>query len=173
MLRISCVLSAAFLFFAANASAQCFNGVCSSNARSFSIVVQPAIATHTVHGIQLAPGEVLIAVDGIPVEHVIKRDVGPLRAIASGLSTLVDKFVVNRSERAYQHALRAAQILAARGTAGHPLGVAPGCRYSGTGISFSADRPNHCYLGLPNSRLVARAVVQGTDGRFYWSAHYR
>jgi hypothetical protein len=89
--------------------------------------------------------------------------------VVSAASSLI----VNRNERAYLHALREAEILARRRTAGHPLGVAPGCRYSGTGVSLSADRPNHCYSELPESRLVARAMVRGNDGRFYWSAHYR
>ena len=85
----------------------------------------------------------------------------------------VQRYVVNRDHRAYSHALREAQILAARGTAGHPLGVAPGCRYSGTGYSYST-RPNHCYYGeISESRLIARAVVRGKNGAFYWSAHYR
>ena len=85
----------------------------------------------------------------------------------------VSRFVVNRDPAAYAHALREAQILAARGTAGHPLGCARGCRYSGTGYSYSS-RPNHCYYGeLPESQLVARAVVRGRNGAWFWSAHYR
>lgn len=93
--------------------------------------------------------------------------------IHATVSSGVQRFVINRNPAAYQHALREAQILASRGTAGHPLGVAPGCRYSGTGYSYS-QRPNHCYYGeMSESRLVARAVVRGRNGAFYWSAHYR
>lgn len=80
---------------------------------------------------------------------------------------------VNRSQAAFAHALREAQILARRGFSHHPLGVAPGARYSGTGSSFSPNSPNHCYDHLPESRLIARAVVRGPDGRYWWSAHYR
>ena len=85
----------------------------------------------------------------------------------------VSRYIVRRDENAYQHAVREAKILASRGTAGHPLGVAPGCRYSGTGYSFG-QRPHHCYYGeLSESRLIARAVVRGRNGAYYWSAHYR
>lgn len=81
--------------------------------------------------------------------------------------------IINRSQAAYNHALKEAAYLAQRHTVGHPFGVAPGCLMAGTGCSFSAEEPNHCYKDLPESRLVARAVVRGTDGRYYWSAHYR
>ena len=85
----------------------------------------------------------------------------------------VSRYVVRRDEKAYAHALLEAKTLASRGTAGHPLGVAPGCRYSGTGYSFG-QRPHHCYYGeLSESRLIARAVVRGRNGAYYWSAHYR
>lgn len=158
----SCLLTIFFsIGMMANLSAQCVGGVC---------FVERTVATPFVandYGIELAPGEILISVDGVPVSQ---RSVGPIRA---AMSTMVDKLIVNRDERAYQHALREAQVLARRRTAGHPLGVAPGCRFSGTGISLSANRPNHCFLELPQSRLVARAMAVGSDGRFYWSAHYR
>ena len=88
-------------------------------------------------------------------------------------SSGVHRYVVNRDPSAYAHALREAQILAARGTAGHPLGCAPGCNASGTGYSHSS-RPHHCFYGeISESRLVARAVVKGRNGAWYWSAHYR
>jgi hypothetical protein len=80
---------------------------------------------------------------------------------------------VNRDQAAFSHALREAQILARRGFSHHPLGVAPGARYSGTGSSFSPNDPNHCYDYLPESRLVARAMVPGPNGLYWWSAHYR
>lgn len=81
--------------------------------------------------------------------------------------------ILNRSQAAYEHALKEATYLAERLAVGHPFGVAPGCTMAGTGCSFSAEKPNHCYKELPESRLIARAVVRGRDGRFYWSAHYR
>lgn len=80
---------------------------------------------------------------------------------------------VNRSQTAFNHALEEARILARRGFSGHPLGVAPGARLAGTGSSFSPNVPNHCYNYLPEDRLVARAVVKGADGLYWWSAHYR
>lgn len=81
---------------------------------------------------------------------------------------------VNRDAQAYEWARREAQILADQHACYHPKGAAPGCSRSGCGISFSPDRPNHCYQNeLPESMLVARACVAGNDGRFYWSAHYR
>ena len=84
-----------------------------------------------------------------------------------------ERYVVNRDPRAYAHALKEARILASRHSAGHPLGVAPGCRYSGTGYSYGI-RPHHCYYGeISESRLVARACVRGRNGALFWSAHYR
>ncbi len=81
-------------------------------------------------------------------------------------TTALSSKVVNRNQSAFNHALREAQILARRGFSHHPLGVAPGARMSGTGSSFSPDQPNHCYDHLPESRLVARAVVRASDGRY-------
>ncbi len=89
--------------------------------------------------------------------------------------------VIGEGTAAYQHALREAQIIAARGSnyhrhgdGGHPLGVAPGCSYAGTGYTWDPNRPGHCYLGeLPDSRIVARARAQGANGAWFWSAHYR
>ena len=80
--------------------------------------------------------------------------------------------ICRTDERAYQHALREAQILASQGRVYHPLGCAPGTSASGCGSSFHANRPNHCYY-RSGKRLVARARVMGRDGRFYFSAHYR
>lgn len=122
----------------------------------------------------LAPGEILVAVDGVPVNQAYKAQ--PIKSMVVGAANVVSSIssrVVNRDQSAFNHALREAQILASRRGSGHPLGVAPGCRYSGTGTSFSPNSPNHCYKSLPESRLVARAVVAGNDGKYYWSAHYR
>ena len=80
--------------------------------------------------------------------------------------------ICRTDERAYQHALREAQILASQGRVYHPLGCAPGTYASGCGSSFNANRPNHCYY-RSGRRLVARARVMGGDGRYYFSAHYR
>ena len=79
---------------------------------------------------------------------------------------------INRDSRAYAHAKREAQILANSGRgAWHPLGTAPGCSFSGCGVS-STGSPNHCYRNLGDSRIVARACVY-RNGRYYWSAHLR
>ncbi len=98
-----------------------------------------------VHGVQVQP--VSVAADGYPA-------------------------VYRADERAYFHALKEAQILASRGISGHPLGVAPGCRASGTGTSWNPSRPNHCFF-RSGRRLVARAMVRGRSGKCFWSAHYR
>lgn len=81
--------------------------------------------------------------------------------------------IINRNPIAFAHALKEATLLAQREMVGHPYGVAPGCSKAGTGCSFSANEPNHCFKELPESRIVARAVVRGRSGRYYWSAHYR
>lgn len=83
---------------------------------------------------------------------------------------------INRDSRAYAHAKREAQMLANgmwhnSRRAGHPLGTAPGCNYSGTGVSTNG-MPNHCYLSMPESRIVARACVV-RNGRYFWSCHLR
>lgn len=98
-----------------------------------------------VHGVQVPP--VSVAADGYPA-------------------------VYRADERAYQHALREAQILASRNVVGHPLGCAPGTTGSGTGTSWNPSRPNHCFF-RSGRRLVARAMVQGRSGKCFWSAHYR
>jgi hypothetical protein len=125
-------------------------------------------------GFDLAPGERLVAIDGVPVQSQVECSSG--KCFPKLNATITDfrkNREVARDQRAYQHALREAQILADRQSVGHPLGVAPGCRYSGTGTSRSPDRPNHCYLNeISESRLVARAVVF-KNGVYYWSAHYR
>jgi hypothetical protein len=129
-------------------------------------------------GFNLNPGEILVSVDGKPVSNT--ANARPIVSAASkivaapiNVVTSVAAKIVNRNSLAYNHALREAQILADRGTVGHPLGVAPGCRFSGTGTSTSPDRPNHCYSELGDHRLEARAVVRGRNGMYYWSAHYR
>jgi hypothetical protein len=160
---------------------QCANGVCRVVSEATVVTRVQTVSIADMYGIELAPGETLVSIDGVSVEQFNVRSTGPIRNAIAGVTnataqvmrSISNAFIVNRDERAYRHALREAQILANRRSAGHPLGVAPGCRFSGTGISLSADRPNHCYLNLPNARLVARAMVVGNDGRFYWSAHYR
>lgn len=178
---------------------------------SLTIVVlasgEPVLAQNNFNprDFNLRPGEILVAVDGVPVQAstsalpsvsagVSSRPVAASAAMQSrpGQPVQVPQFaapmpagrsglIVNRDPQAYAHALREAQILASRGEnyhrhgdGGHPLGVAPGCRFSGTGYSRDPNRPNHCYQGeLPDSRLVARAMVPGPNGTYYWSAHYR
>ncbi len=149
--------------------------------KRLAILALILLSSHAVNGQQydpkdfnLAPGEVLIAVNGVPVNG--HQTAHPVKNIITGAANIVSNIssrVVNRDPVAYAHALREAQILASRRASGHPLGVAPGCRYAGTGTSFSPEQPNHCYKTMPESRLVARAVVVGSDGRYYWSAHYR
>ena len=79
---------------------------------------------------------------------------------------------VNRNQVVYDWAKREAMTMARTGRVKHYLGCGPGIRYSGVGSSFSG-RPNHCYLNMPQSRIVARACVIGRNGMRYWSAHYR
>lgn len=160
-------------------------------------------------GFQLAPGEKLLAVNGVPVNQSspaqqsygvqqanwgqragdVQQTSFVQPATVSGYAPVPMQMptrggssaVVGEGTAAYQHALREAQIIAARGgnyhrtgDGGHPLGVAPGCSYSGTGYTWDPNRPGHCYLGeLPDSRLVARARAQGANGAWFWSAHYR
>jgi hypothetical protein len=78
---------------------------------------------------------------------------------------------VNRDARAYAFAKREAQLQAAREQCGHLLGIAPGCRFSGVGMSRSITQPRHC--STDRLRLVARAYAIGRSGKVYWSAHYR
>lgn len=79
---------------------------------------------------------------------------------------------INRNQTVYDWARREATMMAKYGRVKHYLGCGPGIRYSGVGSSHNA-RPNHCYLNMPQSRIVARACVRGRNGMFYWSAHYR
>lgn len=77
---------------------------------------------------------------------------------------------VRLDERAYVHAKKEAELQARRGRVGHFLGIAPGCRASGVGLSYSTSSPNHCTF---RRTLVARAYAIGRNGKVYWSAHYR
>jgi hypothetical protein len=172
-------------------SSQCGPGGCSNGERIIAINGVPVSSSPqqaTVTGsTQCGPGgcsngERIIAINGVPVSSSPQQGTvtGPVRvvghmahAVGRTVSGVMGR-VVNRDAAAFAHAQREAQLLASRGTVGHPLGVAPGCRYSGTGTSFSPDQPNHCYADeMPESRLVARAMAQGRDGKTYWSAHYR
>lgn len=164
------VASAAQISFGQN----CLNGTCSL----------PRFTSTSTAGFDLAPGEILVAVNGVPVnqpqsgpvvqaiESVGQVVVGAVRTTGSVITGISGR-IVNRDPVAFAHAQREAQILASRRGSGHPLGVAPGCSFSGTGTSFSPDSPNHCYKTTSEDRLVARAVAVGSDGKYYWSAHYR
>jgi hypothetical protein len=128
----------------------------------------------------LAPGEILVSVNGVPVQsdlapisRAINATERAIRSTGSMVGSVISSRVVNRNDQAFQHALAEAQILARTRSKGHPMGVAPGCKYSGTGISYSPEIPSHCYSNLPEERLMARAVVHGPDNNYYWSAHYR
>jgi hypothetical protein len=79
---------------------------------------------------------------------------------------------VNRNQQVYDWAKREATLMARYGRVKHYLGCGPGIRYSGVGSSFSG-RPNHCYLNMPQSRIIARACVRGRNGMWYWSCHLR
>ena len=147
-------------------------------------------------GFNLAPGEKVIAINGVPVQSAMTTSQpsscanGNCAASVGGVAIAMPSAVTTRGGRspiigegtaAYQHALREAQIIAARGgnyhrhgDGGHPLGNAPGCSYSGTGYTWDMNRPGHCWEGeLPESRIVARARAQGSNGAWFWSAHYR
>ena len=92
--------------------------------------------------------------------------------LVSGLIT-ASKYVVNRDQNAYNHALREVKLMIARGKVGHPLGCARGSNRSGTGMSYS-PRPRHCFYGqISESRLIARACIRDKRGAYWWSAHYR
>lgn len=172
MYRISLAFAFVLSIAQLGAAQNCANGVCSLPRASLS------------NEFNLAPGEILVAVNGVPVNQVQR---GPVAQVVESVGNVVSNTVravgstvvgissrvVNRDQVAFDHAQREAQILASRRGSGHPLGVAPGCSYSGTGTSFSSESPNHCYNNLPESRLIARAVAIGSDGKYYWSAHYR
>ena len=132
------------------------------------------------YGIKLSPTLVSINGIGIPVGQSNGRCSNPQCKKCQPVNQATNlnglghaaQYVVNRDQRAYDHALREAQIMASRGTSGHPLGCAPGTSFSGTGISGNGH-PNHCYSGTSTDRLVARACVIGPYGKYFWSAHYR
>lgn len=121
---------------------------------------------------QAVPGPVVRATGTVinSAGTIIHHGVAGAAHVVGGAAHMVAG-VVNRDQRAYNHALREAQIQARTGRVGHHLGVAPGARFSGVGSSISAS-PNHC---TPRSgmTLIARAVVRGNNGKYYWSAHYR
>ncbi len=186
VLAVACALA-----FGAEASAQCGPNGCTIGSRavvrngvphSSSQHYWPAMGSSQCGPGGCSNGERIIAINGVPVSSSPRQGTvtGPVRvvghmahAVGQTVSGVMGR-VVNRDAAAFAHAQREAQLLASRGTVGHPLGVAPGCRYSGTGTSFSPDQPNHCYAGeMPESRLVARAMAHGRDGKVYWSAHYR
>ena len=135
--------------------ANCQNGQC---------FAPPPRATQVIDstGFDLAAGERLVAVDGKPVGGA-----GVMPVADAGLLP----GEINRDAQAYAWAKREAAILASRGTAGHPMGCAPGTRYSGTGYSHSG-RPVHCYSEMPESvSSLGRACGDGT-GRFTGRAIY-
>jgi GTP-dependent phosphoenolpyruvate carboxykinase len=128
-------------------------------------------------GIKLAPGEILIAVNGVPVNQVSSNGTSaPMRSSEAAVASIPRAAVaataeVIRDAKAYAFAKREADLQASRGQVGHFLGIAPGCNGSGVGSSFSTSKPNHCTFN--DKTLVARAFALGRDGKVYWSAHYR
>jgi hypothetical protein len=146
-------------------------------------------------GFYVGPGERIVAINGVPVGAVqqgtcvngnctppasySQRLIPPVMPAARGRGGYPP--IIGEGTAAYQHALREAQIIASRGggyyryaDGGHPLGNAPGARYSGTGYTWDMNRPGHCWEDeLPQSRIIARARAQGVNGAWFWSAHYR
>jgi hypothetical protein len=102
----------------------------------------------------------------LPVNRVLSAI-----AIVLAMTAIAPAQEVNRDARAYAFAKREAQMQAAREQCGHLLGIAPGCRFAGVGMSRSTNQPRHC--STSNLRLVARAYAIGRSGKVYWSAHYR
>jgi len=147
-----------FLFMTSHAQAQfCLDGKCYGGPQQTVVRSQAPVLNGVTR-----------VVDGAAV--VVQAPV----QIASNVARTayqVTGAIVNRDPAAYSHALREATIQAQRGRVGHFLGCAPGATFSGVGNSFSANQPNHCTTR--RGTLVARAVVRGSDGRYYWSAHYR
>lgn len=149
------------------------------------ILVVTIHSAQAQQGFHLAPGETLIAIDGVPIgqtdrQPTLSSDTNgtriPVQSPRAGVPP-----IIGEGTPAYQHALREAQIIASRGgnyhrngDGGHPLGTAPGCSYSGTGYTWDMNRPGHCWENeLPDSRIVARARARGVNGAWFWSAHYR
>lgn len=116
----------------------------------------------------------LVALVCVPVQAQVCQTCGRVHGPkVSTVAVAADGYpaIYRADERAYQWALREAQILASRNSVGHPMGCAPGTTGSGTGTSWDASRPNHCFF-RSGRRLVARAMVQ-RGGKCFWSAHYR
>ena len=128
-------------------------------------------------GIKLNPGEILISVNGVPVNQVCRNgQCAPVRSTVAAVASVPKAVVragaeVMKDARAYAFAKREADIQAARRDVGHFLGIAPGCSGAGVGSSDSPNRPNHCTFN--DKALVARAFAIGRDGKVYWSAQYR
>jgi hypothetical protein len=146
-------------------------------------------------GFQVWYGETIVAIDGVPVGAIqqgtcangvctpplttSQRILPPVLPAVRGRNGYPP--IIGEGTAAYQHALREAQIIASRGAGyfrysdgGHPLGNAPGARYSGTGYTWDMNRPGHCWEDeLPQSRIIARARARGVNGAWFWSAHYR
>lgn len=102
------------------------------------------------------------------------------KAVTRTAQAVRNRLIVNRDAATYADCLREAQIIASRGEnyyryrdGGHPVPSPPGIK-SGTGYSRDPNRANHCWLGeLPESRLIARAMVPGPNGTYFWAARYR
>jgi len=151
--------------------------------------------------IQLNPGEKLLSVNGVAVNQASPIKIGAgcsgpgclNRSLENVLPPIVNNLrptvrgrggyppIIGQGTAAYQHALREAQIIASRGgnyhrhsDGGHPLGTAPGATHSGTGYTWDENRPGHCWEDeLSPSRIIARAKWRGTNGAWFWSAHYK
>ena len=163
VLRVFLVVVACL--FCVRADAQCANGRCYRPMFSSSSVRVPVSGNVLRTRSQLPDGS------WGPWKSVAKSPEQTTPVVSKSPGGLMPG-EVNRDSRAYAHAKREARMLANSGNgAWHPLGVAPGCRYSGCGVSFTGS-PNHCYRNLGDGRIVARACVY-RNGRYYWSAHLR
>jgi len=159
VIRVAAIIAACL--FCCNADAQCANNRCYRPMFSSSQVGGKVTRTRS----QLPDGS------WGPWKSVAKSPEQTTPVVSKSPGGLMPG-EISRDSRAYSHAKREAQMLANSGNgAWHPLGVAPGCRYSGCGVS-STGSPNHCYRNLGDSRIVARACVY-RNGRYYWSAHLR
>lgn len=102
--------------------------------------------------------------DGSTIERIVIRKTRPMARIA-----------LNRMSRAQEWAQREADYLADNRMSGHPMGCAPGCTFSGTGMTSNVNTPTE---QVPSCRpsysmqLIAVGVARRPWG-VYVSRHWR